>query len=80
MGSLIPKDRLSSALILLSLLISAGCGALPGGQGGGSPFQPVRAKETVTFGRGPFTLSDPKTGLSDLASYTATLTISFNGP
>jgi hypothetical protein len=79
MGSLIPKGRLSSALILLSLLISAGCGALPGRQGGGSPFQPVSAKETVTFGPGPFTLSDPKTGLSDLASYTATLTISFNG-
>src|SRR5690348_6872619 len=35
--------------------------------------------QTLTFGPGPFTLGDPRVGLADLASYTATLTITFEG-
>jgi hypothetical protein len=33
----------------------------------------------ITFGSGPFRLTDPEIGLSDLASYRATLTITFDG-
>jgi hypothetical protein len=33
----------------------------------------------LTFGTGPFTLTQPKAGLADLASYTATLALTFDG-
>jgi hypothetical protein len=39
----------------------------------------VTIDREITLGTGPFVLEDPKIGLSDLKSYTATLTISFEG-
>jgi len=35
--------------------------------------------QAVTFGTGPFILADPKTGLSDLTSYSAKLMVAFDG-
>ncbi len=35
--------------------------------------------QAVTFGPGPFILPDTKVGLADLSSYTATLTVTFDG-
>jgi hypothetical protein len=40
---------------------------------------PVSFTGDLTFGPGNFNLQDPKTGLSDLSSYTATLILSFDG-
>ena len=39
----------------------------------------VTVQQALAFGPGPFTLSDPKVGLSDLSSYSATLAVSFDG-
>jgi hypothetical protein len=39
----------------------------------------ITVQKDLTFGSGPFTLADPKVGLSDLSSYSATLTIAFDG-
>ncbi|HSB02870.1 MAG TPA: hypothetical protein VLE49_19635 [Anaerolineales bacterium] len=44
----------------------------------GEPGQIIVRREG-TFGTGPFTLADPQTGLKDLASYQAALTITFEG-
>jgi hypothetical protein len=44
---------------------------------GQPPADPIPAD--VVFGPGTFNLMDPSVGLSDLASYKATLTLSFNG-
>ena len=55
---------------------TVGVPATPGANGGST----AEATPTeVIFGPGSFNLMDPTVGLSDLASYTATLTLSFNG-
>jgi hypothetical protein len=65
--------------ILLPLFISLACGALPGFPSSGSDSGSVTVKSNLTFGPGTFTLADPATSLAALSSYTATLTISFDG-
>src|SRR5262249_32288519 len=70
----------------LLLLASVACGGLPlpSGLGGPTPTPAppeatVSADQVTTFGSGPFELADPRIGLADLSSYTATLTMSFDG-
>jgi hypothetical protein len=75
----ISKRPVMRWLILLSLLLSLACGALPGLPSSGSDSGSVTVKSNVTFGPGTFTLSDPAMGLAALPSYTATLTITFDG-
>jgi hypothetical protein len=48
-------------------------------QAEGAQATPGEIQATVVFGPGPFNLNDPTVGLADLTSYTATLTLSFNG-
>lgn len=61
-------------LILLPMLVSLACG---------TPDSQTSEQETiqadVTFGPGAFVLPDAKAGLSDLTSYQASLTLSFEG-
>jgi hypothetical protein len=66
-------------LILLPLLLSLACGAFPGFPSSGSDSGSVTVNSNVTFGPGAFTLSDPAAGLAALPSYTATLTVTFDG-
>ena len=61
------------------LLVSLACNVLTGILPGSSGSNGVTVHENVTFGSGPVNLPDLKVGLSDLPSYTATLTISFVG-
>ena len=65
------------SLILIPLLVSSACvpdGPLTGTQ---PPGEPVSVD--VDFGPGPLIFPDTKAGLADLASYKATLTLSFDG-
>ncbi len=74
-----------SGFIFLTIAATLACGTLTGilpssstNTNNTAPDE-VTVKRDVTFGSGSFNLSDPKTGLADLSSYTATLTISFDG-
>ena len=77
-------------LILILLLVSFAC--LPNGSSTGDPTSEavitpevaiireiVTAQADVVFGPGAFSLLDTRAGLSDLSSYKATLTLSFDG-
>lgn len=65
-------------LIILTIVISA-CSTLTGSAPSVPPQETVIVTAEATFGSGTFVLNDPRVGLSDLASYTATLTLSFDG-
>lgn len=65
--------------ILLLLFIASACNAATGNAPAASQSSEVTVHANVTFGSGPFNLPDPKVGLSDLSSYSATLTMSFSG-
>jgi hypothetical protein len=66
-------------LMLAALLASPACSTAPAAASATVTPASVTVQQAVTFGAGPFTLSDPKTGLSGLASYKATLTVAFDG-
>ena len=67
-------------LILLPLLVSLACKFVTGGSDTVIPAPAViRIPQDVTFGAGPFSLTDMQAGLADLSSYKATLTYSFDG-
>ncbi len=68
--------RIALPLILLTL---SACNKSADGVPASSQSSGVTVHENVTFGSGPFNLPDPKVGLSDLPSYSATLTMSFSG-
>lgn len=68
--------------ITVLVLAAYACGTIGGGLPGVShtPYPESAAiQQETTGGSGPFVLEDPKTGLADLPSYTATLTLSFDG-
>ncbi|HEY2980789.1 MAG TPA: hypothetical protein VGJ22_06380 [Anaerolineales bacterium] len=60
---------------VLSLLVLAACACVSLVRGP----QEQATIQIESFGAGPFVLADPRVGLSDLPSYTATLTLSFDG-
>ena len=72
------SNRPFAILLSVPLLVSLACGA-----GGGTPAdsspEPVALQRDVVYGAGPFDMPDPRSGLSDLTSYQATLTLSFEG-
>ena len=81
MNTLPSKYRTILWLALLPAVVSFAC---LGSVTGGSPSVTQAPAEDgievdVEFGPGSFVLSDPLVGLANLSSYTATLTISFNG-
>ena len=76
-----PNYRTILAMAIVPALISFAC---LGSASGGSPSETEDPAENgievnVEFGPGAFVLQDPLVGLVNLSSYTATLTISFNG-
>jgi hypothetical protein len=74
------KQRVILWFILIPLSISLACSTLTGGsQPTGSQPADVTVEQDLTFGSGTFNLPDPQLGLSDLAGYKATLTLSFDG-
>ncbi len=88
MKHLLTKRSRIALLILILLLVSFAC--LPDGPLAGTqePSETSTNSQTpdmvsvpgdVTFGPGPFILTDTKAGLADLSSYKATLTYSFDG-
>jgi len=71
-------------LLMALLLISLACNTLTGSSpAGDSPTDPDEQKwiseVEKDYGPGPFDLPDTKAGLSNLSSYTASLTITFDG-
>lgn len=70
-------------LILTPLLVSLACKFQAGAPSTTAPATDTPESEVLTFevlfGSGPFDFPDTKSGLTDLASYTATLVMSFNG-
>jgi hypothetical protein len=67
-------------MILLPLLVSLACSFQTGGGAEVTPTADiVSVPRKLAFGPGPFILADMKVGLSDLSSYKATLTYSFDG-
>lgn len=67
-------------LLLLSLFAaSLACNTLTNGIPAASQTQELVVKKDITFGPGHFNYGDTTTGLADLSSYTATLTITFDG-
>lgn len=78
------KRWLIPFFIILLLLTLLACSALTVGfptatSSTASPSDEVTLQQNLTFGSGSFNLSAPQTGLSNLSSYAATLTISFDG-
>ncbi len=78
MNALISKRWITTTVPFL-LVISSACNGLTGNVPASSQSNGVTVHQNVTFGSGPFNLPDPKVGLSDLSSYSATLTMSFTG-
>jgi hypothetical protein len=72
-------NRRLAILLITPIVISLACNALTGGTPAGSQPDNVTIQKDVVYGSGPFNLPDPKAGLSDLSSYKATLTLSFEG-
>lgn len=67
--------------LLIPLFVLSGCKATQPAASA-SPKPPMVEKTfeaSVVFGSGPFTLADTRAGLSDLSSYKASLTLSFDG-
>lgn len=79
------SHSLNSRLILLWLvmLLLAAAACQPTQPGAPAPTAPQSGETTfqanVVLGSGPFSLTDTSAGLADLSSYTASLTISFEG-
>src|SRR5687768_17248510 len=76
------RRRIVALLVLYSLLTLSGYPLMA--QDTGTDEPDATAEETpepieVTFGPGDFNLLTPTEGLSDLSSYRATLTLSFEG-
>src|SRR5689334_14800335 len=71
------------ACTLLPGRLAPGAATQPAAGGPGTPASALSGDQTytgsVTYGAGPFTLADPKVGLADLSSYSATLALSFAG-
>jgi hypothetical protein len=67
--------------LLLALPLLAACAGTPGAAPASSTRPETLRLEIPddSFGSGPFVLEDPQVGLPDLASYTATLTMAFDG-
>jgi len=73
--------RLALFLLLLALMVGA-CAfgtPKPPGTAPAATSDSNSGQVGITFGSGPFTLSDPSVGLADLPNYTARLTVSFDG-
>jgi hypothetical protein len=66
-------------LLITPLLISLACNASTGGTPADSQPKNMTIQRDIVYGSGPFNLPDAKVGLSDLSSYKATLTLSFDG-
>jgi hypothetical protein len=66
-------------LVLVLLAVSQACSPSAGG-GQPTPGQSeVTVSKDITWGPGPFSYPDPRTGLADLTSYGSKLTASFSG-
>jgi hypothetical protein len=80
-------NRCNSIYVLsVLMLVAAACSpaatgtsGAPSGPAGTPPPEEVPLPQDITWGSGSFTLGDPAVGLPDLASYTASLTRSFEG-
>ena len=85
MKHLLTKHWAIVLLILTLLLVSLACKFQVGAPSSTAPTTETPASDNLTaegnlvFGPGPFNFPDTKSGLTDLASYTATLVLSFNG-
>ncbi len=67
-------------LMIMTLLISLACLTLTGVSSTATPESGAASFESnVEFGTGPFNFPDTKAGLTDLSSYKATLTLTFDG-
>src|SRR6185295_1475090 len=72
----------SAMLLMIPLIVSLACGTVTGATPTPAETPEVRevtVPKDITYGTGPFQLPDPKAGLDDLTSYTATLTVAFDG-
>lgn len=74
-----PFGKEFALLVIAQLLVSLACNALSAASPAASEPQDVPFQRDVTYGSGPFNLPDARVGLSDLSSYLATLTLSFDG-
>src|SRR5574340_426526 len=77
-SSLLPYWIALTVLVLSAYGCSASATPTPAPQHT-EPQEELTVERDVTFGTGPFVLEDPRVGLSDLPSYTATLTLAFDG-
>ncbi len=68
-------------LVLAALLISPACLTLTGGTSAGTeaPEGAESVEVDVDFGPGPFNFTNTRAGLTELSSYKATLSMSFDG-
>lgn len=66
-------------LLITPVLISLACNAFTGGTPADSQPENMTIQRDVAYGSGLFNFPDAKAGLSDLSSYKATLTLSFDG-
>lgn len=83
------NTRLQAAMFLLVLSVFAcqsqaeqkpsAVPAVPAATQPQSYPEEIVVERNITFGKGPFTLVDPQSGLQDLSSYQATLTMAFEG-
>ncbi len=79
------KQRATTLLIIMPLLILSACQSLSGDSATRTPTTDTLTPEGVTvemdvvYGPGPFNFPDARAGLADLSSYKSTLTLSFDG-
>jgi hypothetical protein len=76
---LISRHAVFPILILLLFAVSLACGATGVASPSASATEQIVIQSDINYGSGPFDLLDTKTGLSDLSSYTAAVTITFDG-
>ena len=74
-----PLNKRLVALLISLLTISLACNTLTSASPADVTPQNMIITRDIAYGSGPFNLPDPKVGLSDLSSYQATLTLSFDG-
>jgi hypothetical protein len=74
-----PLNKRLVALLISLLMISLACNTLTSASPADVTPQNMIITRDIAYGSGPFNLPDPKVGLSDLSSYQATLTLSFDG-
>jgi hypothetical protein len=82
MLTLAPFHRRHKAAIQFCLILTAAslaCNTITGGSGSTQIPQEDTVHENIEYGSGPYVLADARAGLTDLTSYKATLTISFDG-